>query len=313
MVKKALALCQYVKLCSETLCLDTRHVETKLLPNTKEINFLTMNNTLGFIAFILLSLLNAFCSKEKNVQISTLPFNAEQRKIADQVISIFENDDPVLHYDYIENLKDGRGYTAGRAGFTSATCDMLEVINRYSSQSANNALARYIPRLKELCNTESSSVTGLEGLPEAWVKASKDPLFKLTQDKVVDDFYYQPAVNYAQNLGLKYPLSLLNLYDACIQHGDGDDPDGLKAMITQTSKAVNGTPAGGIQEHIWLAKFMDIRRATLLNPNNKNTQQVWAESVGRVDALKKLFQNQQFYLTKPVKLEVWGNVYSLPQ
>ena len=272
-----------------------------------------MNNTTGFIAFIVFSLLNTFCNKEKTVQTSTLPFNAEQRKIADQVISIFENDDPILRYDYIENLKDGRGYTAGRAGFTSATCDMLEVINRYSIQISNNAFSRFIPRLKELCNTESASINGLEGLPEAWVQASKDPLFKLTQDKVVDDFYYLPAVQYAQSLGLKYPLSLLNLYDACIQHGDGEDPDGLKAMISQTSKAVNGTPSGGIQEEIWLSKFMDIRRATLLNPNNKDTQKVWAESVGRVDALKKLFQSQQYYLTKPVKLEVWGNVYVLPQ
>jgi chitosanase len=272
-----------------------------------------MNNTIGYLAFIFLSLLNTFCSKETNVQTSTLPFNAEQRKIADQIISFFENDDPVLRYDYIENLRDGRGYTAGRAGFTSATCDMLEVINRYATQSANNALVRYIPRLKELCNTESASISGLEGLPEAWVQASKDPLFKSTQDKVVDDFYYQPAIRYTQSLGLKYPLSLLNLYDACIQHGDGEDPDGLKAMITKTSKAVNGTPSSGIKEEIWLSKFMDIRRATLLNPSNKDTQQVWAESVGRVDALKKLFQTQQYNLKKPVKLEVWGNTHSLPQ
>jgi hypothetical protein len=32
------------------------------------------------------------------------------------------------------------------------------------------------------------------------------------------------------------------------QHGDGDDPDGLPALLKRTEKAVGGTPKRGIDE-----------------------------------------------------------------
>jgi hypothetical protein len=37
-----------------------------------------------------------------------------------QITSTFENSTLELQYDYVENIGDGRGITAGRAGFTSA-------------------------------------------------------------------------------------------------------------------------------------------------------------------------------------------------
>src|SRR5579862_8416717 len=47
-----------------------------------------------------------------------------QRRRADQIISVFENDTIELQYGYTEELDDGRGLTAGRAGFTTATGDL---------------------------------------------------------------------------------------------------------------------------------------------------------------------------------------------
>jgi hypothetical protein len=41
------------------------------------------------------------------------------KTIADQMVSVFENETTSLQYGYIENLNDGRGYTAGRAGFVT--------------------------------------------------------------------------------------------------------------------------------------------------------------------------------------------------
>ena len=52
--------------------------------------------------------------------------NPEQRHRADALISIFENGTPKIQYGYAENIRDGRGITAGRAGFTTATGDALE-------------------------------------------------------------------------------------------------------------------------------------------------------------------------------------------
>ena len=244
---------------------------------------------------------------------SSVEFTEEQRELADQIISVFENNTPDIDYAYAENLDDGRGITAGRAGFTSATGDMLEVVERYAELVPENPLAAYLPRLRELADEESGSVEGLEDLEEAWATAAEDETFREVQDEVVDDEYYWPAVDHDDELGLSFPLSLLNLYDACIQHGDGEDPDGLPAMIEMTTDQVGGTPADNIDESDWLEAFMGIRRAVLLDPANPETAEEWAESVGRVDALIAIFESGNVDLTPPVVINPFGTEFTLPQ
>src|SRR4051795_2892953 len=73
-----------------------------------------------------------------------------QRLRVDKLISEFENSTPVIQYCYVEALDDGRGYTVGRAGFTSATGDLLEVAEAYTKKVSDNPLAGLLPRLREL-------------------------------------------------------------------------------------------------------------------------------------------------------------------
>ena len=80
-----------------------------------------MKNILTYICLIFFIISSNNCNKEQNHDFYELNFNDEQRDIADQIISVFENNDPVINYDFIGNINDGRGYTAGRAGFTTAT------------------------------------------------------------------------------------------------------------------------------------------------------------------------------------------------
>lgn len=238
-------------------------------------------------------------------------FNSQQRLIADQLISIFENNTPIIQYGYAENLDDGRGITAGRAGFTSATGDMLEVISRYTELVPDNPLATYLTRLEELAETEDDSTAGLEGLEALWTQAADDQQFKDVQDEVVDEYYFDPATVWAATLGATYPLTLMNLYDAIIQHGEGDDPDGLPAMIERATQNVGGSPNDGIDESLWLEEFMSIRRSVLLNPDNEETQAEWSESVGRVDALKSLYDGGNLDLSPPVVVNPWGDEFTL--
>lgn len=244
---------------------------------------------------------------------STVVFTEEQRELADQIISVFENNTPEIDYAYAENLDDGRGITAGRAGFTSATGDMLIVVERYTQLVDDNPLAVYLPRLRELAAEESGAVDGLDNLEEAWQTAADDPIFQEVQDEVVDEEYYWPAVDHAEELGLSFPLSLLNLYDACIQHGDGDDPDGLPAIISRATAEAGGAPADDIDEHEWLETFMNIRRSVLLDPANPDTRDEWAESVGRVDALIAIFESGNVDLTPPIVISPWDSTFTLPQ
>ncbi|MGE3802961.1 MAG: chitosanase, partial [Candidatus Kapaibacterium sp.] len=118
---------------------------------------------------------------------STIEFTSEQRRVADQIVSLFENDTTAIQYGYAENINDGRGITAGRAGFTTATGDLLLVVERYTNVVPANGLAQYLPRLRELADAESGSTSGLEGLEVAWKKGAEDSIFRLIQDSVVDE------------------------------------------------------------------------------------------------------------------------------
>src|SRR5687768_10865837 len=166
--------------------------------------------------------------------------SAVQKRRAEQITSVFENDTIELQYAYIENINDGRGYTAGRAGFTSATGDLLEVVERYTVAVPGNGLAVFLPTLRQRAASNSDDVTGLAGLPAAWVAAAADPTFRNTQDAVSDENYYLPAVEHGRELGLKTALAIAALYDASIQHGDGDDPDGVPAMIARATARAGG-------------------------------------------------------------------------
>ena len=116
-----------------------------------------------------------------------------QKAICEQYTSIFENDTTELQYAYVEHMQDGMGYTSGRAGFTTATCDALDVVKRYTKHKANNPLAKFIPEMERLCKLMSDDVTHLNEYPDGWKECAKDPLFRRVQDEVSDDLYYRFA------------------------------------------------------------------------------------------------------------------------
>ncbi|HUQ40541.1 MAG TPA: chitosanase [Acidimicrobiales bacterium] len=233
--------------------------------------------------------------------------SADQRRRADQLISAFENSTTEISYDYAENLGDGRGVTAGRAGFTTATCDALAVIERYSETTPTNGLARFVTELGRLCEAASDDTTKL---PEAdymraWAAAAKDPLFRKAQDEIVDREYFEPAMDLADTLDLRLALSRAQLYDTAIQHGAGDDPDGLAAIAARTTADV-GTPAKA-GERAWLDAFFDARIATLRDPDNAETAEAWRQSTDRVACMQRIAAAGNYSLAAPLRFSVYGD------
>ncbi len=226
------------------------------------------------------------------------PLTPTRHRLADALVSEFENSRPTPQYCYVAALGDGRGYTVGRAGFTSATGDLLEVVRRYAAAEPGSRLARYLPRLRELARTESPSLRGLEGLPAAWRASCRDPRQRAAQDAIVDREYLQPAVRTWRALGLRTPLSLAALYDAEIEHGGGSDPDGVPALVRRTLQRAGTVAHAG--EQAWLTAFLAVRRADLLHPADTATQAEWAQSVDRVDVWSYLLRTGQWTLRPPV-------------
>lgn len=226
---------------------------------------------------------------------------SEIETIADSIVSVFENGTKEIQYRSITDIKDGRGYTAGKAGFTTATGDLLELIVRFNK--TNPLLFRDLMKiLTKRAKEESGDTSGLESLPSLWLKACDDPKFISAQDDLVDDWYKRPARQALVKYGLKSHLAYLIFYDTFIQHGDGEDPDSFSGVVSGMKKRP-------INEAMFLKYFLSSRMKILKNPSNRDSRSVWRESIDRVKALEKLLNQKQFTLTPPFKLEVWGEKF----
>ncbi|XAZ37493.1 chitosanase [Bacillus velezensis] len=235
--------------------------------------------------------------------------NKDQKRRAEQLTSIFENGKTEIQYGYVEALDDGRGYTCGRAGFTTATGDALEVVEVYTKAVPNNKLKKYLPELRRLAKDESDDISNLKGFDSAWRSLGNDKAFRAAQDKVNDSLYYQPAMKRSENAGLKTALAKAVMYDTVIQHGDGDETDSFYALIKRTNKKMGGSPKDGTDEKKWLNKFLDVRYDDLMNPSDEDTQDEWRESVARVDVFRDIVKEKNYNLNGPihVRSSEYGN------
>ncbi len=238
-------------------------------------------------------------------------YKRQQRRRADQLISVFENSTTEIQYGYAENIGDGRGVTAGRAGFTTNDGDALKVVRAYAAVAPDNPLARFAPELERLAASGSGD-TG--GLPEgeyiaAWKQAAEDPAFRQVQDEQVDQRYFGPATDQADRLGLTTALARAELYDASIQHGNGGEYDALPALIGRTTAKVGPPSAAG--ERAWLDAFFDVRVDDLTNPANASTADEWRTSVDRVECLRRIAATGNDDLDGPFTVTAFGSGYTI--
>lgn len=229
------------------------------------------------------------------------------RERTSQIISTFENSTTTVQYGYAEDIDDGRGVTAGRAGFTSGTSDLEMVVKRYSQLAPGNNLQPYLPALASVDG--SSSTQGLKGFTSAWKTAAEDPRMRQAQDEIYDKLYFNPALKRAQAAGITSAAGKLAIIDTIIQHGEGDDIDGLPAIVKQTiAKDGKSTPK---TEKRWLKDFLEFRRQHLLNAADPDTRAGWQESVDRINALQFLIK-QDASLYGELSWDVYGDQFELP-
>lgn len=236
-----------------------------------------------------------------------MKMSPEQKRIAEQLTSIFENGTTEIQYAYTEDLGDGRGITCGRAGFCTGTGDAYVVVDRFGELKPDDPLVEYLPELKRLNSAvQNDDTRGLVGFDEAWKRAAETALFRSVQDEVTDVLYWLPSQRHADELGLETPLARAFIFDTIIQHGEDDDPDGLGALISRTIETAGGTPASGVDEKAWLAEFIRIRRADLAHCYEESSRDEWAGSVGRCDAFLLIAKAGNYELQTPFTVE-WEN------
>jgi chitosanase len=232
----------------------------------------------------------------------SLTLDAQRKHRAAQLTSSFENATLELQYDYADNIGDGRGITAGRAGFTSATGDLLLLVRRYTETEPDNVLAPYIPALEEVEGTDSER--GLDGFTDAWAEAAEDPEQRKLQDDLVDELYFTPAMAIAADVGVETPLGQAIVWDTMIQHGAGGE-NGTRAIIAETREAAGDA---GQDESGWLDVFLDVRLRHLRDAYEDADE----SSESRVNALRSLVEAGDLALEPPLTWEVYGQTFSLP-
>jgi chitosanase len=231
--------------------------------------------------------------------------------VVQKLNSLFENDSVDPNYDYIEFLGDGRGFTFGKVGFTTATGDGFDIIREYTDSVKDSKLVYYVDVLKKLARKNSDDTTDLVGFADAW--RSEAQKTKYYQDKVAFELYGKPAIDYCELLGLKSTLALAIVYDAIVQHGDGKDKDGIRKIFKHTIKKVGGTPSGRTHkdkscdempdsEFLFLEAFLASRKEILEDAHDDDSREEWQKSVGRVDVFKGLLDTKNVDLKLPLQI-----------
>lgn len=181
-----------------------------------------------------------------------------------RLISLPENGNPTWwkHYNYIEDLDDGRGFTCTIFGACSGTGDMLMIFEEIKKLDPKHALVKYIPSLKKCKGGHIDP--GCKSLPQAFKKLGTDPTWQRAVWKVYIDLYWTFAAAFASKTGscAKRPGAVLTsatskgfMVDTAINHGAN-----LESLQPILKKMKNPRET---DERMWILDFINTRRAIL--------------------------------------------------
>ncbi|PWK80727.1 chitosanase [Lentzea atacamensis] len=227
------------------------------------------------------------------------------KDIAMQLVSSAENSslDWRAQFGYIEDIWDGRGYTAGIIGFCSGTGDMLDLVRLYRDWKPGNVLEKYLPALERV--NGSPSHDGLDPtFQDDWRRAAQDGTFQGAQEHERDRVYFNPAVNRAKQDGVQ-ALGQFIYYDAIVMHGDNWGYTDFSSIRQRALDSGARPPAWGGDERAWLHAFLDARVwAMREEPAHENTT--------RVDTAQRRFLNEgKLNLETPLRWHVYGDYYEI--
>ena len=184
---------------------------------------------------------------------------AQQKRICEQVINVYETGSTQGNYSAIARFDDGpnriRQVTYGRSQ-TTEYGKLHDLIKIYT-ESAGQLSEKLKPFVAKIGITPLvDDQVFLELLKEA----GKDPVMQRVQDEFFDERYFQPAIKWAAKNGFTLPLSALVIYDSFIH--SGSIPEFLRNRFPAK------TPANGGNEKDWITEYVDARDNWLRNHSN---------------------------------------------
>ncbi|WP_405793334.1 chitosanase [Streptomyces sp. NBC_01506] len=262
----------------------------------------------GLALLLALAALCTACTATARENAPTALDDPAKKEIAMRLVSSAENSslDWKAQYRYIEDIGDGRGYTAGIVGFCTGCGDLLKVVERYAAARPDgNVLKPFLPALRAVRGGDSHDGLG-SAFTTAWQRAADDdPAFRETQDDERDRVYFDPAVDAARDDGLG-ALGQFIYYDAYVMHGLGDarGSAGFRTIREQALEKAE-SPAKGGDEAAYLNAFLDARVRAM-------KQEKAHEDTSRVETAQRVFLDaDNLALEPPLKWQVYGDSYRI--
>jgi chitosanase len=226
-----------------------------------------------------------------------MTLSAAQKHAVDACLCIFETGQLPLPSAYATCviLNDGAGISYGKHQATDRSSSLDLIVQRYIVNKGTRAdeLSEYVKYL-----TGNQTAEYVPGMPyPPWLvaltgllrAAGADPIMQRAQDEIFDELYFRPALGHANAAGVQHALSLLAIYDTCIQSGPG-------AVSAMRNRFAEACPANGGDEKAWTTAYVQARKAWLLAAKNPLVQR----SVYRPEALLRLIGDGNWDLNLPL-------------
>ncbi|KAK9761977.1 hypothetical protein K7432_012700 [Basidiobolus ranarum] len=233
-----------------------------------------------------------------------LPFNGsftpvppEVRKNILAITNAFETQDTKLDYSFCKNLKDGKGFTCGFAGFSTATGTALSVITDYKKDHLRSPFGKYFISLLRFsnqtdCNLVKGDPSNFDGFCDVWRRVSCQASFRKSQNRALDIHVFEPAIKLANEVGIQSYLGKAIFFDTVFQHGyQTDDGFSLRSIIRLAGPLIG-------PEVEYLDRFLRIRRRILCcYPDT-----VLPGLADRVEDFQSLLRSGNTRLSPPINL-----------
>ena len=189
---------------------------------------------------------------------------AQQKRICEQVINVFETGSIQGDYSAISIFDDGpnrtRQITYGRSQ-TTEYGHLEDLVRMYvdANGAFSGRLRPFVAKIGEIPLVDNSQFKQL--LRDA---GRTDPKMREVQDDFFDKKYFQPAIAWATANGFALPLAALVIYDSFVHSG------GILWFLRKRFR--ESPPADGGNEKAWVNQYVVTRQNWLATHSNTDLQ-----------------------------------------